>query len=126
MWFSIAQTPCKVVVCLNKVSVLLLYMRIFVTRTFRVFCWMALIVVLGWSIGSIFATIFQCVPLKGSWDKTLDARCINSDTFWISYGALNIVTDVMVLALPMPMIWKLQMKLRDRIMLIGVFLLGGL
>ena len=35
-WFFIAQTPYKVVVCLNKVSVILLYLRIFVSKYFRI------------------------------------------------------------------------------------------
>lgn len=40
--------------------------------------------------------------------------------------ACNIFTDVMLGALPVPIIWKLQMKLRVRLYVIGVLNLGYL
>lgn len=125
-WFFVAQTPYKVVVCLNKVSVVLLYKRIFVGTRFQVTCWVVMAVVVGWSIGAIFATIFQCVPVEGSWDKSIKAYCIDKGAFWIAYAVANILTDVMVLSLPIPVVLRLQLKLRDRLMVCGVFLLGGL
>ncbi len=126
MWFFIAQTPYKVTVCLNKVSVILLYLRIFVAKSFRLASFAVLFVVVGYGIGGIAATIWQCVPIRGAWDKSTTATCINSDIFWVAYAVLNIVTDVMVMALPIVPIMKLQLKLRDRILLCGVFTLGGL
>jgi hypothetical protein len=125
-WFFIAQTPYKVTVCLNKVSVILLYLRIFVSRTFRLAAFAVLFVVVGYGIGGIAATIWQCVPIQGAWDKNTPATCINSDVFWVAYAALNIITDIMVLALPIIPIMRLQLGLRDRLLLCGVFTLGGL
>lgn len=126
MFFFAAQTPYKVVVCLNKTSVTLLYMRIFVTKGFKRICYVVLSVILGYSVGSIFATIFQCWPIAGSWDKTVKAQCIDSDVFWVAYAVLNILTDVMVLSLPIPQIMKLQLKTQEKIAVTLVFLMGGL
>nr|OQO28851.1 hypothetical protein B0A51_03433 [Rachicladosporium sp. CCFEE 5018] len=81
--------------------------------------------VVSWSLGSIAATILQCVPIVGSWDKSVHAKCIDSNAFWMSYSISNILTDVMVLALPMPQVLKLHLDLRERILLCGVFLMGG-
>ncbi|TQV96671.1 hypothetical protein V2A60_002944 [Cordyceps javanica] len=39
---------------------------------------------------------------------------------------MNIFTDIMVLALPIPMIQQLKLGKRDKVMLYGLFLLGGL
>jgi len=126
-WFFIAQTPYKVVVCLNKVSILLLYKRIFVSKAFHVATWVVMAVVLAWSLGAIFATLFQCVPIAGSWNKSVHAKCIDTDQFWVAYAVCNILTDVMVLSLPIPEVFKLNLRsLRERLMLCGVFLLGGL
>ncbi len=113
-------------VCLNKVSVILLYLRIFVSTSFRLAAFAVLFIVVGYGIGGIAATIWQCVPIEGAWIKSVAATCINSDVFWVAYASLNIVTDVMVLALPIIPIMKLQLSLRDRVMLCGVFTLGGL
>jgi hypothetical protein len=130
-FFWIAQTLYKVVVCLNKVSVILLYMRIFTSRIFisRRFRWLrycALAIVIASGVATIFATIFQCVPIQRSWNKSVDGNCIDSSKFWVANAVINISTDVVVLALPIREISKLQLKLQEKIMLHSVLLLGGL
>ncbi|KAL5390290.1 hypothetical protein DPSP01_001862 [Paraphaeosphaeria sporulosa] len=124
-FFWLAQTPYKIVVCLNKTSVILLYMRIFIGHRFRLLCSCALAIVIGSGIATVFATIFQCVPLERSWNKTVEGKCIDSSAFWIANAVINISTDVIVLALPVHEVIKLQLRLRERIMLHSVFLLGG-
>ncbi|KAF2125243.1 hypothetical protein P153DRAFT_378743 [Dothidotthia symphoricarpi CBS 119687] len=126
LWFFwIAQTPYKIVVCLNKTSIIFLYMRIFISRHFRWLCYSTLAIVLGSGVATIFATIFQCVPIERSWNKTIEGSCIDSSKFWLANAILNISTDVIVLALPIREIFKLQLKLQEKIMLCSVFLLGG-
>jgi hypothetical protein len=125
-FFWIAQTPYKVVVCLNKISVILLYMRIFISQRFRVFCYGALAIVVSSGIATVFATVFQCVPFERSWNKSIDGTCVDSDMFWLANAILNISTDVIVLALPVHEVFKLQLKLQEKILLHSVFLLGGL
>jgi hypothetical protein len=68
----------------------------------------------------------QCVPIAASWDNSIHAQCINKGVFWIAFAIMNILTDVLVLALPIPQIFRLHLKLREKLMLSGVFLLGGL
>jgi len=125
-WFFIAQTPYKVVVGLNKVSAIVFYQRIFIGKGFQIACWTCMGIVVGWNIGAIAATIWQCVPAAGSWDKSVDAKCINSRAFWTAYAVGNILTDAMVIVLPIPQVLKLQLRVREKVMLCGVFLLGGM
>ena len=124
--FFIAQSPYKATVCLNKVSTVLLYLRIFISRGFRIAAFTVLGIVVAWSIGGICATIWQCVPIRGAWDIKAHARCIDSGKFWIAYAVMNVLTDVMVLALPIPSILKLQLSRREKVLLCCLFLLGGL
>ncbi|KAK7413377.1 hypothetical protein QQX98_007754 [Neonectria punicea] len=123
--FFIAQTPYKVTVCLNKVTAILLYLRLFVTRTFRMACYIVMGIIVAWTIGGVCATIWQCVPIEGAWNKSVDAVCIDSNKFWVAYAVTNIITDIMVLTLPIPSIMALQMNMRQRLLLCGVFLIGG-
>lgn len=125
-WFFIAQTPYKVTTSLNKISLILLYMRIFVSKSFKISAWIAMAVVVSYSIGSIFATIFQCIPVAGSYNRSVKASCIDSDAFWVAYASLNVATDVLVLSLPIPPIIGLHLRAREKIMLCMVFLLGFL
>jgi hypothetical protein len=124
--FFIAQTPYKITVGLNKVAIILLYLRIFISRNFRAAAFVVLFIVASWTIAAVGATIGQCVPIRGAWDKTADATCINSDVFWVAYAVGNIITDIMVLALPIPSILYLKLNVRDKVLLCGIFLLGGL
>ncbi|OAA58118.1 integral membrane protein [Niveomyces insectorum RCEF 264] len=123
--FFIAQTPYKVVVGLNKVATILLYLRIFTTRTFRMAAYVVLFIVTAWTVATIGATIGQCVPIEGAWNKKVKATCIDSNVFWVAYAVGNIITDVMVLALPIPPVLALKLNTRSKVMLCGIFLLGG-
>lgn len=125
-WFFIAQTPYKVTVCLNKVSMLLLYRRLFVQRNYRICIWTLLGIVVGWSTGAVFATILQCLPIEASWDKSLRGICIDKGSFWIAYAVGNILTDILVLGFPITPVLKLNMPLGQRLLLCGIFMLGAL
>lgn len=126
-WFYIAQIVYKIVIGLTKTSILLLYLRIFVRKYFRRLCYVSLFIVITWSFGSVMATVLQCLPISASWNKAVpNSRCIDSDVFWISYGILNIVTDVVILLLPVREVIRLQVPRREKIGLLVVFLLGAL
>lgn len=125
-WFFLCQTPYKVTVGLNKAAIILLYLRIFISRSFRTAAFVAMFVIAGWTIGTVGATIGQCIPIQAAWDKNIKASCIDTDVFWIAYAVGNVVTDAMVLALPIPSILSLKLNRRDKVLLCGIFLLGGL
>lgn len=116
----------KVVITLDKVAILLLYYRIFnVHRGFRIasHCVNTLIVTSG--LAFIIATIFQCTPVSGVWSKGYEQMtCIDSKAFWISYAALNIVTDIILLAMPIRQVSRLQISTLDKVGLSLVFCTG--
>ena len=124
--FFIAQTPYKATVCLNKVVAILLDLRLFVTRSFHVWAYIVIGIVVEYGIGDIGATIWQCVPDAGARNKSINATCIDSNKFWMAYDTLNLATDVMVLALPIIPIIRLQTNLREKILLGRIFLVGSL
>lgn len=124
--FFFAQTPYKISVCLNKVAAILFYLRIFISQNFRIAAFVVMGIIIAWSIGGVGATIWQCVPIAGAWNRSLGARCINSDQFWVAYAVMNILTDIMVLVLPIPSIMRLQLKPREKLLLCAIFLMGGL
>lgn len=126
-WFFLAQIFYKIVIMLTKVSLLLLYLRIFVSKEFRIATYVILAIVGCWSIGSIVATICQCIPIQASWDSSIiDKTCINSDAAWYQYGIINILTDVAILLLPIKPILELELRHRERLGVLGVFSLGFL
>ncbi|KAJ6083451.1 hypothetical protein N7467_007586 [Penicillium canescens] len=88
-------------------------------------------VVLGLSISSALILIFSCFPPSKFWDitGTVSGHCMSASsqqTFYEANGVLNIVTDILIYLTPIPMLWKVQIPLRKKIALTGVFGLGSL
>ena len=43
---------------------------------------------------------------------------------WTTVGAIDVLLDVAILLLPMPMLWKLQMPIWKRLGIASVFAIG--
>jgi hypothetical protein len=55
-----------------------------------------------------------------------DAKCMNFAAKWFSDAAVNILTDFILLSIPMPFLKGLNLPYRQKAGLIAVFALGGL
>ena len=76
-------------------------------------------------IVQIFSGIFQCVPIEAAWNPAVEGHCINLSTVLVVGASMDIVTDFVILLLPMPQLWCLQVSTKQKIQLTGIFLLGG-
>ena len=91
--------------------------------------WAMIALVVVWMVSFFFSTIFECVPPSLAWSKDradLLDRCIKTVTMLLAFAWTDIITDVMILCLPIPMISQLQMPLSRKFALYGIFLLGAL
>lgn len=108
-----------------KFSLLTFYVRIFVIRTFRFLAYFVAAVVCGWALSVILETFLLCRPFAYNWDPTIkDFTCGNRNAAYLGAGSLNIITDLMVLCLPIPMVWNLQIPRRNKVILSAVFGMG--
>ena len=82
--------------------------------------------VLSYSICQAVLAVFYCKPVKALWDHQTERKCINFDEVLVVLSSLNIGTDILILCLPVPQLWKLIMSKRQKCNLIGIFFLGGL
>ncbi|CAF9942111.1 hypothetical protein IMSHALPRED_003206 [Imshaugia aleurites] len=110
----------------TKASLLLLYYRLFSpNKRFRLAVRIAAAVVFCQWFSLTAATIFQCVPVAAFWNHYIQgAKCINLPRFTVVSGVLNLLTDVMILCLPIPMVWGLNTTKTQKVTLTGIFLLG--
>lgn len=127
-WFYGANIAYKVVIGFAKMSIVLLYLRIFyVERYFRWTCYVLTTFMALYSTAFTLASIGQCTPIAAFWDKSIpDLYCVNNFAFWLSFAVINIVTDFIILALPIQQVLRLKLNLRDKIALVFVFSLGAL
>ena len=111
----------------TKLSILFFYNRIFPSKTFATLSIITGAIQIAWAIAVCFTTIFSCSPVAFYWDKFIPSgSCLNIYTMGYGFTGVNIVTDVVVLLLPVPSLSKLQMSLPKKLNIIGIFILGGL
>jgi hypothetical protein len=124
--FYVHQIFYKVSINLTKISITLLYTRIFGnTRWFRFTCYFIMTATAMYCVSSVAATIFQCTPVPRMWDKTIAGTCINTSQFYYANAGFSIATDVIILFLPMPLVLNLQIPKIQKVALFLVFTLGG-
>lgn len=112
--------------CCVKISVLLLYIRIFGTRKpFRIAVIAVMLLVIAFSIAAFFASIFNCIPLEKRW-RHVPGSCINLAHLAVASCVINIVADLLIFLLPIWPVWKLQLPTRQKMSVSAVFAAGSL
>lgn len=112
----------------TKTGLLLMYYRIFngPVPYFRRLSWIIGILVWVWVICITFLFIFICVPVQKLWYPHLPGHCIHQVGTWISNAISTILTDLVILLMPIPQILKLQFRKTQKAGLILTFSLGFL
>lgn len=103
-----------------------MYLRIFPVRNIRIGAYVLGALSIGWCISIIMVSVFQCVPIEKIWDPTLDGFCIDLKKSFVGNAVPNILTDVAILALPMPQVWSLHTSFLQKAQISLIFLLGSL
>ena len=109
-----------------KISTCLLFRRIFPSKTFHRVLFVLAGLIATYSLITVFASIFQCRPIRGAWDPSVKADCINIELVWEIMGGMNVFTDLALLVAPLPLLWKLQISSQKKAQVIGIFAGGGL
>ena len=82
--------------------------------------------VICWYISIQITAIVQCLPIHYYWHRTGQGHCIEHNKFYIALAALNLMTDVLILVVPIPLVWRLNTSRTKKIGLSVVFSLGAL
>lgn len=81
--------------------------------------------IFSFSVIALFLNIFMCNPREKLWNPLITTgHCYNFSTTSESSGIFNVVSAFAILILPMPCFWKLQMPMRKKILMMGVFATG--
>ncbi|KAK1992845.1 integral membrane protein [Colletotrichum falcatum] len=108
----------------TKLSLMLMYYRIFHIPFFKKMTWFVVSFVFAWVVCITFLFVFICVPVEKLWYPQLPGHCINQVATWIANAASTIFTDLLILLLPIPQVWKLQLQRAEKIALTFAFGLG--
>ncbi|KAI9851754.1 MAG: hypothetical protein M1838_002831 [Thelocarpon superellum] len=111
---------------LIKISILLLFHRVFVIRRFQLFIRFWTVFVAFQALAAIFTSVFFCMPINGFWDINQPAQCVSDVKSYVAHASLNVCTDLVVLISPMPIIWNLCISRQQKIVVSAIFALGSL
>jgi len=121
-----ARTLALISMFITKLSILLLYHRIFSSRRFtRVLICVGAFTA-AFSIAVAFSNIFACRPFRALWDPDTPGKCLNVKALLRAVSVQDELTDVVILCLPLPMVWRLKMNRKRKWQVTGMILIGSL
>ncbi|POS80965.1 hypothetical protein DHEL01_v200638 [Diaporthe helianthi] len=126
-WWSIATEVCYYLsMGFLKSSILRLYGSIFISRRFHACLWAVGAFVAGWTISAAGVSIGQCTPIAYGWDQTIPGgSCVKYGLLVLVAGVLNVVTDLIILVLPIPSVLRLQISKQKKYLIIFTFAMGS-
>ncbi|KAI3318021.1 fucose permease [Xylariaceae sp. AK1471] len=110
-----------------KTSILIFYLRLSknTQKVLRLASWLILIIMNLAGVVLTLLNIFQCRPIEAAFNQTdPPGKCIPLLTEFICSAPINIVTDLAILALPLPVLTGMRLPPRQKIILIITFTLG--
>ncbi|KAH7313761.1 hypothetical protein B0I35DRAFT_435798 [Stachybotrys elegans] len=111
----------------TKATLLLLTARIFslkrqvslLTYTFAVFVFISLLPIQ-------ICKIIICSPVKAYWLPDVNGRCLNQAALFIVDISVAVVTDLVILLLPIPLIWSAGLGLKKNVKVAVLLSIGGI
>ncbi|KAG9565315.1 hypothetical protein KCU61_g8427, partial [Aureobasidium melanogenum] len=110
--------------CLTKISILLQYRRVFVGSDIQRVILGSIGVIVVYGLWSVFSTAFMCTPVAYFWDHSIGGHCLSRLGVWFANASINIITDVVICLMPVPVLNRLRLPRKQKYALIGVFSLG--
>ncbi|KAF2742010.1 MFS general substrate transporter [Sporormia fimetaria CBS 119925] len=122
--FSVLYNPALMA---TKTSILVFYLSL--SRTQRVFRYATFATLTVVNIGGLALTllnVMQCRPVSAAWTTPIPAHatCTSIVTIYLSSAPLNIVTDLAILFLPMPILTSMRLPKKQKAILVCTFGFG--
>lgn len=110
-----------------KTSILVFYLTL--TRNQKVFRWanyVTLFVVNAAGFALTMINVFQCRPVSAAFFSTVPpgATCTDIVTLYLSSSPVNIITDLAILFLPMPILTQMRLPFKQKAILVITFSFG--
>ncbi|KAJ0426861.1 CFEM domain-containing protein [Aspergillus carlsbadensis] len=125
--FFVEENLYCVCISLIKSSMLLLYLRLFPSKPLRLTVFITLGITIAWGTATFLAQLFSCSPIHyfwNKWDGEHEGRCTDHNVLLLAHAIVNIVLDVVVIAIPMPVLVRLHMSREKKVGMCVMFAVG--
>lgn len=104
---------------LIKISILLLYRRLFPTKNMIRITKAGVVLMIAIWITFVVPSLLGLANTKGLSNGVIFI-------FILTFACINVVVDLALLILPVPFVWKLQLTTARKMQIVGMFSLGAL
>ena len=115
-------------VLVAKTALVLQIMRIFAPAKAGKIYWASLLLMGAnaiWLVTCFFMSLFQCVPITKSWRAEEPGVCnISFPSLQIASGILNVLSDILLFALPIWTVLQLNLRTKRKFTVGAVFSIG--
>ncbi|OCL10973.1 hypothetical protein AOQ84DRAFT_288161, partial [Glonium stellatum] len=126
-WY-VYQLVYLVDLALVKFSILAFYCIIAAQKVFRIAVYTTMGIIAAFTIAMVFVNAFECAKPSDAWSVEIllqgSGSCRDLHPIYYGQAAFNILSDTVILVLPMPVLLSLQMHKNKRIALVGIFSVG--
>jgi hypothetical protein len=92
-----------------KLAILCLYLRLFTARLSRTILYATGLTIIATAVFGFVATFSNCRPFRAFWDLSLEVTCTMDVMMTFRFYSIpNIVTDVVMIILPLPALYRLN------------------
>ncbi|KXH48458.1 hypothetical protein CSIM01_04837 [Colletotrichum simmondsii] len=111
---------------LTKTSLLTAYLNISPQRWYRNAILTAIAMVAAYTVIIVSLLLFHCQPIRTNWDPYTSGTCLNSAVLYMAIAVSNIVSDVVLFIIPIPMVLRLQMRPAVKVGAVLMFGIGSI
>ncbi|KAK6220847.1 hypothetical protein LQW54_001766 [Pestalotiopsis sp. IQ-011] len=125
--FYVAEFAYVIESTITKVSILLLYLRIFPDRQFRKHIFILMGIMALFCVAFVVTLLTYCLPFDYTWerwDNEKTGKCIDMNAQTYTCAALNIFLDLVIFFIPIPQLLKLDLNMKKKAGIILTFLVG--
>ena len=121
----IAEVIYVIQLAVPKLSILVFYVSSIPDNGFRlaVFATMGFIILSTAIISTL--SIISCYPIPFFWDRDLKGRCLDINGVAFGIGGLSIVQDVIIIALPIPILRGMRLPWKEKIIVLLMLAAGS-
>ncbi|KAG4412220.1 hypothetical protein IFR04_014647 [Cadophora malorum] len=121
----IAEVIYVIQLAVPKLSILVFYVNSIPDNGFRlaVFATMGFIILSTAIISTL--SIVSCYPIPFFWDRDLKGRCLDINGVAFGIGGLSIVQDVIIIALPIPILRGMRLPWKEKIIVLLMLAAGS-
>lgn len=106
-------------------TILMFYRRIFGMTRMN---WVGMSLAIVWTLGSLIALLVCPSPVSYFWTESGDPESgsyrYSFYNYYMGNGASNIVSDALILLVPIPTVWRLQMRVSQKLLVSSLLFLG--